>query len=66
MAHKLSNGATKAIKWTKATVNIGLKQLLVSMVDAGFALETVSGRSKDHAEAVDAFVSKRKPNFTGN
>lgn len=65
-AQKLTKGASKAIKWTKAVMNIGLKQLLVSMVDAGFALETVSGRSKDHKEAVDAFVAKRKPSFTGH
>jgi enoyl-CoA hydratase len=65
-AQKLSKGASKAIKWTKAVMNIGLKQLLVSMVDAGFALETVSGRSNDHREAVSAFVAKRKPNFTGH
>jgi len=64
-AQKLANGAQKAIRWTKATVNIGLKQLLVSMVDAGFALETVSSRSQDHSEAVNAFVAKRKPQFTG-
>jgi enoyl-CoA hydratase len=62
---KLATGAQKAIRWTKATLNIGLRQMLASMVDAGFALETVSSRSRDHAEAVDAFVARRKPNFTG-
>ncbi len=64
-ADKLSNGASKAIRWTKSVINIGLKQLLVSMVDAGFGLETVSSRSADHREAVSAFAAKRKPNFTG-
>lgn len=64
-ADKLENGASKAIRWTKSVLNIGLKQMLVSMVDAGFALETVSSRSKDHSEAVHAFVDKRKPQFTG-
>ena len=64
-AAKLANGAQTAIRYTKATLNIGLRQQLASMVDAGFALETVSSRTKDHAEAVNAFVAKRKPNFTG-
>jgi enoyl-CoA hydratase len=64
-ADRLSNGATKALRWTKATMNIGLKQLLASMSDAGFALEAVSTRSADHREAVEAFSAKRKPTFTG-
>lgn len=62
---KLDTGAQKAIRYTKALINIGLKQQLASMVDAGFALETISSRSGEHAEAVSAFVGKRKPNFTG-
>lgn len=64
-ANKLANGAQKAIRYTKALINIGLRQQLAAMVDAGFALETVSSRSAEHAEAVNAFVAKRKPNFTG-
>jgi len=64
-AGKLANGAQAAIRYTKVTLNIGLRQQFASMVDAGFALETVSSRTKDHAEAVNAFVAKRKPNFTG-
>ncbi len=65
-ADKLAQGATKAIRWTKNVINIGLKQVLVSMVDAGFALESMSSRQPDHREAVEAFVAKRKPDFTRN
>ena len=62
---KLNNGALQAITYTKHVLNIGLRQLFASSVDAGFALETVSGRLPDHAEAANAFVDKRKPNFRG-
>ena len=33
-AERLASGPTLAIKWTKASVNIGLKQLAHSIMDA--------------------------------
>ncbi|WP_394657712.1 enoyl-CoA hydratase/isomerase family protein [uncultured Novosphingobium sp.] len=62
---KLNNGALASITYTKHVLNIGLRQLFASSVDAGFALETVSSRLPDHREATTAFVEKRKPNFRG-
>lgn len=64
-AQKLAAGAPKAIQWTKQSVNIGLKQLAHSILDASFALEALSGRTQDHQEAINAFRDKRVPNFTG-
>jgi len=55
----------KAIKWTKMSVNIGLKQLAHSIMDACIAYETLSNRTEDHAEAVAAFRQGRKPKFVG-
>jgi enoyl-CoA hydratase len=63
LATKLANGAQGAIRYTKTVLNIGLRQQFAASVDAGFALETVSGRMADHREAVTAFVEKRKPQF---
>jgi enoyl-CoA hydratase len=63
IADKLANGATAAIQYTKAVLNIGLRQQFAASVDVGFALETISSRLPDHAEAVNAFVEKRKPKF---
>jgi len=60
---KLNNGALQSITFTKHVLNIGLRQLFASSIDAGFALETVSSRLNDHREATTAFVEKRKPNF---
>ena len=60
---KLANGATKAIRWSKVAVNIPLRQLAHSMMDASLAYEVVSNRTADHREAVAAFREKRKPRF---
>jgi enoyl-CoA hydratase len=62
-ADKLANGAQKAIRWTKASVNIGLKQLAVSIMDAALGYETVTNVSADHQEAINAIRERRPPNF---
>lgn len=62
---RLAAGAMKAIKWSKLSVNIGLKQLAHSIMDASIAYEAMSNRTADHAEAVAAFREGRKPKFTG-
>jgi enoyl-CoA hydratase len=64
-ADRLAAGATKAIRWSKMSANIGLKQLAHSIMDASLAYEAMSNVSKDHQEAVNAFREKRSPVFTG-
>jgi enoyl-CoA hydratase len=65
-ADRLAAGAGVAIRTTKMSVNIGLKTLAGSIMDACLAMETVSNDSMDHQEAVSAFREGRKPVFTGN
>ncbi len=64
-AEELAAGPQKAIRWTKVSTNIGLKQLAHSIMDASLAYEWITFKTKDHAEAVNAFLEKRKPRFTG-
>jgi enoyl-CoA hydratase len=63
LARRLAQGASRAIRWTKLSVNIGLKQLAHSILDASLAYEALSNAHPDHREAVSAFREKRKPAF---
>jgi enoyl-CoA hydratase len=47
-------GATQAIRWTKTTINLELKRIAHSVMDAGIAYESVSVRSPEHRNAVKA------------
>ena len=64
-AARLLGGALKAVRWTKVSVNIGLKQIAHSIMDASISYEAQSNRTLDHAEAVAAFREGRKPKFLG-
>lgn len=64
-ADELAAGATRAIRWTKVTVNTPLKALVHQIFDIGLAYETMSNSSADHQEGVNAFRECRKPRFTG-
>jgi len=63
--NRLVNGATKAIRWSKTCINIPLKMLAHSIMDAAIAYQTLTNDSADHQEAVTAFKENRKPVFKG-
>lgn len=65
-AGKVAAMPARAVQWTKASINIGLKQLAHSIMDASIAYEALSNGTHDHREAMDAIRDKRKPEFNGN
>ncbi|MBL8360796.1 MAG: enoyl-CoA hydratase/isomerase family protein [Rubrivivax sp.] len=54
-----------ALRGTKKAINHTLKSLALATFEYGVSLETQSQLTRDHAEAVAAFVEKRRPVFTG-
>jgi enoyl-CoA hydratase len=65
IAHRLAGGATAAIRLTKKAVNMDLRQRLDSLLEAHLGYETMSHLTADHREALDAFLNKRAPVFSG-
>jgi enoyl-CoA hydratase len=65
LCRQLTGGATRAISWTKILVNVALKQLAHTILDASFAFEALSNFTEDHRRAVAAFAEKRPPAFVG-
>lgn len=63
LLQKLLRLPQDAMRWTKASVNIALRQLVGSVLDASLAFECVSSTLPDHREAVAAFLAKRTPTF---
>jgi enoyl-CoA hydratase len=62
---KLTRNSPLAVRWTKATINTGLKQLAGTILDTGVAYEGMCFRSDDFGESLTAIRDKRKPNFQG-
>jgi enoyl-CoA hydratase len=65
-ASSLADGATQSIRWTKTVMNLPLKQLAHSLMDASLAYEMVTNVSAEHREGVAAFRERRAPRFTGH
>lgn len=54
-----------AVRWTKLSVNKGIKDQLNLVLDASIAYEMLSMNTHDHGEAARAFAEKRKPDYKG-
>ncbi len=65
IASSLASGPTKAIQWTKMSLNKKLLQDVNLILPTSTAFEYLTMYSEDHKEATSAFLEKRKPKFTG-
>lgn len=64
-ARKLAAGAPQAVRGTKATANLIMRERVSLVLDHGLLLEGATFVSDDHREASEAFVQKREPVFRG-
>jgi enoyl-CoA hydratase len=60
---KLLSGAISSIKATKVLLNMELKRVASTILEAGLKAEAISVRSAEHREGVAALQEKRPPNF---
>ena len=65
MGSAIIDSATRAIRYTKIALNKKLRAYAQEQMDMLMAYEALSSRSADHAEAIDAIRSGRKPVFSG-
>jgi len=65
LAASLAAGPTRAYAHIKEVLHTAAGGTLEQALQAEDAAQTALGDTADHAEAVSAFVAKRKPNFTG-
>jgi len=65
LAHKLANGPTKALGLSKRVVNRVSGLELPDALEYEAYSQDIAGRTSDHLEAVQAFLEKRQPKFSG-
>jgi enoyl-CoA hydratase len=66
MAEKLVSLPPHAVNYTKAALNMVLKQLTSTAFEASLAYEIYTMKMDDVGEATKAFMEKRKGRYTGN
>jgi 2-(1,2-epoxy-1,2-dihydrophenyl)acetyl-CoA isomerase len=65
LAQKLASGPTKTIGLTKRALNKAMTISLEDALEYEGQLQDIAGSSADFKEGVQAFLEKRKANFTG-
>jgi len=61
----MRDGARMAIKFTKASINAGLRQVANAVVDRAASTEGLTMMTEDFVIALEAFMAKEPPEFVG-
>ena len=63
---RIAANPSTALRMTKKLLKEGEHSRLDSLLELSASLQAIAHQTKDHAEAVDAIIEKRTPNFTGD
>jgi 2-(1,2-epoxy-1,2-dihydrophenyl)acetyl-CoA isomerase len=66
LARRLANGPTRAYAEIKAAIALGTVSPLTTILEHEGAAQSRLATTEDHRNAVEAFLSKEKPTFTGH
>ena len=65
LSQRLAAMPTRGLALTKRALNLSLGNLLHEQLEVEEQLQTTAGKTADYHEGVQAFLEKRKANFTG-
>jgi 2-(1,2-epoxy-1,2-dihydrophenyl)acetyl-CoA isomerase len=65
LANRIVSNPAKALRLAKRLIREGQQQRLSDLLELSAAFQALAHETRDHAEAVDAFLEKRTPNFSG-
>ena len=65
IAAKILDNPRWAVRWTKTVANIPLRELAARLSDPAIAYEILTNLTEDRREAVDAFIERRDPQYSG-
>ena len=65
LGERVANMPTRGLALTKRALNASLENDLAAQLDVEEKIQTAAGKTADYTEGVNAFLEKRKANFTG-
>ena len=65
LAERIAANPPHAVRMTKRLMTVAQNNTLDTVLDLSAAMQPLVHATKDHREALDAFVEKRKPDFSG-
>ena len=65
LAERIASNPARALRLTKRLLREAQTQRMSEILELSAAYQAIAHETADHAEAIDAFLEKRKPVFTG-